>query len=688
MTFEDDLGTLLRQAGDAHTLPTPAGAATVTARYKRRHRRRNGIGGVAAALVLAAASYGIFQSTAVDDSSMVATVPDRAVVVEEGSSGDVSLPQPSPTVDASAEPIPATEEMVSSIGSIATVDGRYVGFSSTGAVPGSTESPGIVGLESADGENWNEFDLGNLPDSLVYVHQIHEGADGYLLVAADDMFTTFGPSALFLSDDMTNWTEVDVPLAEPAEGMVSVVTVREATSGPSGFVAVVDTYEEVDPARLGLTAGQMCGLAGMKETPESEQATYTVFPCGPDQAVEDITVEVASDFQPRNFVDRPGGRVLFIGDGSAPTFVESPTGISRITTGESGYVAMTTGELGENSISRSVDGRTWTEATGSLEGSASPPFTGGLVAIDGRLLAMQPKHEGVVVAASDDDGASWSDLDLSEIKELEGTMAQSMAVGSSGVAITMVEQSSLDFVEPGSIKFAFEDDGYVFRTAEEDPAVFEVVDSDGKLVRSVPLDSIFDESSEIEGMERDSAGGISVLDEDGERLVRFHINQILQNFEVTGENEFATGVAVLEKDGYRLEITPTGMAMNFSLFEGDEMLNSWTLDETLDSQPGLEFNDAEDAVFSDVETGEQLLVVTEAEGSAAIEQAAVAGDLQFNGAPSGTTYVIASRDGVNWDVAGQFDGFGGSMTIGDGEIVLATYGAAGANMLVLPMPES
>jgi len=699
MTFEDELGSLLRQAGEAHTLPTPAGAEAVTSRYQRRHRRRTSLASVAAALVLAVASFGVFKATAPNESSTVATVPETAIAVIDEAGDDAAVAggtaedavpadaeSPPDPVPAPVEPISSTE-LLSSMGSIVTLDDRYVGFSAMPAVPNGPELTEVVGLESTDGENWTEFDLGDLPDSVLYVHALHEGDSAYLMVAGDETITTSSPGALFVSNDLSSWTKVEVPTEQPAEGMISGSAVLDVAHGPAGFVAVIDAYEDIDPARLGLSASQTCGVSGRKETPDAEQATYSIFGCDPGQAVEEVAVDVAADFQPRDHAYRPDGRVLFIGDGSNPVFVDAPAGIARVTADASGYYAMTTGSFGANSISRSVDGRTWTGAERGNDDTGPLLITSRLISIDDRLVALAFDEDGSEVVVSEDDGATWADIELPSIDGVTDAMAQTMVANEHGVAIAVVDRSALEFLEPGSITFEFESDGYTFKTADDDPTTFEVVDAAGRLVIGVPIDDVFDPTVEIDGMERDSSGGISVLDNRSEVLVRFHPNQAMQNFKSVEEDHFGTGRAVVEKDGFRLEITPVGIAMMFSLFEADELLGTWTFDEDTESQPGLEFAENEDAIFSDIVTGEQLVVISEAEGAAAMQAAFESGELAMNGAPLETTYVLASRDGVNWVIAGQFDGFGGSMTVGDGEVVAVTFSATGSQVQVFPLPQ-
>lgn len=706
MTFEDELGNLLRQAGAAHTLPTPAGADTVTARYQRRHRRRTSIGGIAAALVLAVASYGVFRATVPDESSTVATVPDSTTAIVDGDGADApddaltgeatdaalepaAAPEPEAGAPENPGPIVTSAELVDSISSIMTVDGGYIGFSSIPAFENGTPTSQVVAVESLDGENWVASADATVPDDLAFVMSLTEGDGAWFMVGGTSGVNFGGPGAMFISTDQRTWTEVTVPGLEPRDGMIVEVNVLSVAHGPAGFLAVVDVYEEVDPERFGLDVAQICSVSGTKATDDATEAKYSVFLCGPNQDLETITVDVPADFQPHEFgISEPSFRVFHIGDGSAPELVEGPPGVAFIAGDDDGYMALLT-VGGQAAFSSSNDGRTWTpsDAPGGDPGAGnSQPSPGRLVSIGDRMLLIESSGLSTRVFASDDFGATWSEVALPTIDGVDSVIVQVVTSNEHGVGFTAVDATSMDAFGPGRITFEFVNDGFTFRTAEADPLMFEVVDPDGVVIKSLPTEALFSFDEEVDGILREANGWISILDDDGETIVGFHANQAMQQFESVTEGPATTGSVTIEKEGYVLDMVPEGEGMLFTLIDDEGVVETWVVGDEFESQPGLEFNDVDDAIFSDPISGEVILTITDAEGQAAFESAMDAGEFSIEGLSEQALYVFASRDGLNWDIAGQVDGFGGSMTVGEDEVVVVAYGMTGAEVAVLPMP--
>lgn len=697
MTFEDELGPLMRQAGAAHTLPTPAGVDAVTTRYKRRHRRRTGIGGVAAALVLAVASYGVFQATAVDDSSTVATVPDQTATVSvddgdnDNSAGEVAggidesaagERQPDTPPDDGAATARSTEQLVESITNVVSVDGRYVGFS---AIPLELGAEGfsVGAVESVDGQEWSELDLGNLTDSLEFVQSVTVD-DGRYLAVGQVAMGAWAAAEMLVSTDFHTWTDVKVPLPDPADGMVNRVSVAGVVAGPAGFLAIVDGYEEIDPARLGLTLSEICSLSGTKESPTATEATYAYLKCGPDEVLATTTVEVPADFQPRSDAST-SYRLLFIGDGSDPFFVDAPGAFLSLAADDAGYVAMTTGPLGAEALSRSVDGVNWTEVSVGEAVPSTLVLGRQLTTLGDRLIAFGFGPSGASISMSDDDGVTWAEGQLPSIEGIESLAIENVVATADGV-VAIAADAALSLSAPGVFAFDFEVDGYRIASAESDPLLLEVTDPDGAVIVSASIDSVLSLTQESTGLSRDSSGIISVLDDADQPLVRFHENQLYQNFTID-EQYAPSGTVVIEKQGYRLELEPMMAGMEVVLFADDEIVGEWSVDDDFREGPGIRFADNDDLIFTDPDTGEQLLVVTEAEGNAAFEEAMTSGAVNLGPVGGSTRYVLASRNGQRWEVVGEVGGFGGPMAVSETDVLVMTYAPSGPDIAVFPLPE-
>jgi len=696
MTFEDELGPLLRQAGSAYKLPTPAGAEQVTARYQRRHRRRTSIAGIAAALVLAVASYGVVQATAVDESSTVATVPEPTIaVVDENAEPAARVAEVAET----PQPISPSEfdlssdDLAAAIGSIVSVGDRYVGVSyvadrTADGVVGP--NPRILTVESVDGQEWAPRSSGELPQGLGYVRSIIEGDDNFLLLGGQSGLVSSG-GAMYLSDDMDTWTEIDVPSPEPAEGLVTVVSIQDVAHGPAGYVASVDVYEEIDPERFGFDEGDVCSITGAKGREDATEATYTLFPCTPGGEYETAVFEVDATFQPRSVIGRaPSLQLLLIGDGSAPELIDAPDYLSTMTADESGYTAIIA-DPETPTVARSVDGRTWTTdpaALGDVEVLTGPShLAGGFVSIGDRLLLADWGPDSTKLVASDDFGASWKEVAMPYVEGVGLLQVGELSASEYGVAITATSGQDPQVFAPGAIAFEFETDDYVFRSAATDLETMEIIDPSGVLVGTASVVDVVGFNGqyvEIDGMVRDAAGRLTVLDDAGEELVSFHPQQVLTGFESIGPDP-ASGSVTIEKEGYVLDMVLEGFAMTFTLSEGSDEIGSWRVDEDVEGEPGLTFDENEDAVFTDPLTGEELLVITEAEGRAAFEAAEESG-VDFGGPGSQTTYIVTSRDGVNWEVAGNVEAFGATVVVGDGEVLVSAFGPLGNEITILPMP--
>lgn len=497
---------------------------------------------------------------------------------------------------------------------------------------------------------------------------------------------------MYLSTDMSTWTEVELPVPAAADGLITMVEIRDVAYGPAGFLAAVDIYEEVDPARFDAAGDDICSASGAKDSPDATTATYSIFPCGPEGEVETQVIEVDADFQPRTFdIRSSAGQIVLIGDGSAPQLVDAPANLASMTADESGYTAFLNDPAGAT-IGRSVDGRVWTiepDAFRDFPTLFQQPYPGRIAAVGGRLLMLDWITNSTSVLASDDAGRTWELIEMPEVEGVENLRFQQVATNEYGVAFTAVDAADQP-TGPGMTGFEFENDGYTFRTADGDPETFEVVDPDGAVVRAAPVTDVMGFgsgglNSEIEGMTRDDAGRITVFDDAGEELVSFHPDQAMRSFSPIPSDP-PDGSVAIEKDGYILEMEIGALSMIFTLFDGTEQIGTWNVDETTGSEPGLTFLPNQDLVFTDVETGEELVVITEAEGSAAFDAAIESGEFDLGGMESQTMYVIASRDGIDWAVAGTVEGFGTSLTIGDGEIVTISFGPTGSDISILPMP--
>lgn len=413
---------------------------------KHRSRRRNGVVGGAAALLLVV-------GVAINLPSGGETTGDRVATDGDGRTTATTLPAitPSTTAPAVATPTsvvytsPTTTEASTSVVPISpTTNPPQVPDSLFDNAPGPIVATpeGFVRFSgwneeqiditptvetSPDGLVWTLVDTSNYPPALSVQNAWYHDGRYAVLGTTNSSEISFG-SAVALSDDLVNWSEVPLDFDDQAPpGWIKTTRPTGGAFDAQGLVVAGQTSLRPDFEALGFDPDRICSF-GSRGSGRIEVET-----CDGERST--IDVEVLGDFD-----QLPKSLLIHISTGRTTTIVENGPAflVGYVSADEGGFTAIgfhIGSEVSNNQLWRSTDGIQWQLDPDALIGFASTDSfeassqLGDSIVWTGRSEALPASW------LSTDDGNTWERTLLDEFIDLQdGRVATDAVLSVSGEA--------------------------------------------------------------------------------------------------------------------------------------------------------------------------------------------------------------------------------------------------------------